>query len=102
VAAAPVEAAPRATEMPPPRGADSPPRATAETPMPHIATAEPLPPNAGAPSTIGSPRPETPTEELKGLFSVPKRILSLLHPGTPSRADEAPRPPLPVGTAAGE
>jgi hypothetical protein len=94
VAAAPVEATPRATEMPPP--------AAAETPAPHVATAEPVPPNAGASPTIATPQPEIPTEELKGLLSVPKRILGLLRPGTPSRADEAPRPPLPVGAAAGE
>jgi hypothetical protein len=48
------------------------------------------------------PQPETATEEFKGLLSVPKRILGLLRPGTPSLAEEAPRPPLPVGTVAGE
>jgi hypothetical protein len=100
VAAAPVEAAPRATELPPPRAADLPPPAAAETPA--RATAEPLLPNTGASSTIAALEPETPTEELKGLLSVPKRILGLLRPGTLSRADEAPRPPLPVGTAASE
>jgi hypothetical protein len=101
VAAAPVEAAPHQTDLPPPRAADLPP-AAAETPARHVATAEPLPPNAGASPTIASPQPETPTEEFKGLLSVPKRIFGLLRPGAPSPADEAPRPPLLVGTAAGE
>jgi hypothetical protein len=95
VAAAPVESAPRPTDLPPPAAA-------AEAPARHVATAEPLPPNAGASSTIAVPQPETATEEFKGLLSVPKRILGLLRPGTPSLADEAPRPPLPVGTAARE
>jgi hypothetical protein len=102
VAAAPVEAAPRPTDLPPPRAADlPPPPAAAEAPR-HVATAEPLPPNAGASSAIAVPQPETATEEFKGLLSVPKHILGLLRPGTPSLADEAPRPPLPVGTAARE
>jgi hypothetical protein len=103
VAAAPVEAAPRPADLPPPRAADlPPPPAAAEAPARHVATMEPLPPNAGASSTIAVPQPETATEEFKGLLSVPKRILGLLRPGTPSLADEAPRPPQPVGTAAGE
>jgi hypothetical protein len=103
VAAAPVEAAPRPADLPPPRAADlPPPPAAAEAPARHVATVEPLPPNAGASSTIAVPQPETATEEFKGLLSVPKRILGLLRPGTPSLADEAPRPPQPVGTAAGE
>jgi hypothetical protein len=102
VAAAPVEAAPRPTDLLPPRAADlPPPPAAAEAPR-HVATAEPLPPNAGASSAIAVPQPETAREEFKGLLSVPKRILGLLRPGTPSLADEAPRPPLPVGTAARE
>jgi hypothetical protein len=91
-AAVPVEAAPRATELPPPAAAEAPARATAEPPLP----------NAGASSVAAALEPETPREELKGLLSVPKRILGLLRPGAPSRADEAPRPPLPVGTTAGE
>jgi hypothetical protein len=103
VAAAPVEAAPRPTDLPPLRAADlPPPPAAAEAPARRVATAEPLPPNAGASSTIAVPQPETATEEFKGLLSVPKRILGLLRPGTPSLAEEAPRPPLPVGTAARE
>jgi hypothetical protein len=103
VAAAPVEAAPRPTDLPPPRAADlPPPPAAAEAPARRVATAEPLPPNAGASSAIAVPQPETATEEFKGLLSVPTRILGLLRPGTPSLAEEAPRPPLPVGTVAGE
>jgi hypothetical protein len=94
VAAAPVEVVPRATELPPPRPADMPPPpAAAEAPPRHVAVVDP---------EIAAPRPETPAEEGKGLFSFPKRMLGLLRPGTPSLADEAPRPPLPVGTAARE
>jgi hypothetical protein len=102
VAAAPIEAAPRPSDLPPPRVADLPPPAAVEAPARHDTSAEPLPPNAGASATTAAPAPKTEAEEFKGLLSVPKRIFSLLRPGTASLADGAPRPPLPVGTAAGE
>jgi hypothetical protein len=106
VAAAPVEVVPRPSDLPPPppRPAEmQPPPAAAEAPPRHVATVDPLAPDVGAPLEIAAPRSETPAEEAKGLFALPKRVFGLLRPGTPSTAGEAPpRPPLPVGTAAPE
>jgi hypothetical protein len=103
-AAAPsVELVPRPIDLPPPRPADMPPPpAAAEAPPRHASDVDALPPNAGAPHEIAAPASERPAEESRGLFSVPKRILGLLRPGTPSLAGEAPRPPMPVGSAARE
>jgi hypothetical protein len=92
-----VDAAPRPID-PPPHAADlPPPPAAAETPPRHVATVDPLPPNAGLPHELAAPRAESPIEEARGLFALPKRVLGLLRPGAPSLADDAPRPPLPVG-----
>jgi hypothetical protein len=105
VAATPVEVVPRPTDLPPlpPRPAEmQPPPAAAEAPPRHVATVDPQPPDVGAPLEIAAPRSETPAEEARGLFALPKRVFGLLRPGTPSTAGEAPRPPLPVGTAAPE
>ena len=85
-AAPAVEFQARPAEMPPPPAAEAQRR--------RVATVDPLPPNTGSPFEFTSPQPEPPD-----LFSVPKRILHLLRPGTPSLADEAPRPPMPVATA---
>jgi hypothetical protein len=94
VDAAPNDLPPRAAEMPPPAAVEVPPRP--------VATVDPLPPNSGAPELAAPraevPRAESPIEEERGLFALPKRMLGLLRPGTPSLADEGPRrPPLPVG-----
>jgi hypothetical protein len=97
VSAPDVDVAPRPVD-PPPRAADLPPSpAAAEAAPRHAATVDPLPPNAGLPPELSAPRAETPVEEARGLFALPKRVLGLLRPGTPSLADGAPRPPLPVG-----
>jgi hypothetical protein len=102
-ATASVELVPRPIDLPPPRPADMPPPpAAAEAPPRRAADVDALPPNAGARYEIAAPASERPAEESRGLFSVPKRILGLLRPGTPSLAVEAPRPPMPVGTAVSE
>jgi hypothetical protein len=89
----------RAADMPPRQAVIQPPPTTVEAQSRRVAALDPLPPNAGSPPEIAAPRPEPPADEVKGLFSVPKRMLHLLRPGTPSLADEAPRPPMPVATA---
>jgi hypothetical protein len=97
VSAPVVDVAPRPID-PPPRAADlPPPPAAAAAPPRHLATVDPLPPNAGAAPELAAPRAESPIEAARGVFALPKRVLGLLRPGTPSLADEAPRPPLPVG-----
>jgi hypothetical protein len=103
-AAAPsVELVPRPIDLPPPRPADMPPPpAAAEAPPRHAADVDALPPNAGAPYVIAAPASEPRAEESRGLFALPKRMLGLLRPGSPSLAGEAPRPPMPVGTVAPE
>ena len=60
--------------------------------QPRRVAVDALSPNASPPPEIAAPRPEPPADQVKGLFSFLKR-------GTPSFAGEAPRPPLPVGTA---
>ncbi len=92
VQARPAEVTPRQAEMPPPAAA-------AEAQPRRVANVDPLLPNANAPLEIAAPQPEPSADEVNGLFSVPKRILHLLRPGTPSLAGEAPRPPMPVATA---
>jgi hypothetical protein len=91
VASAPVvDVAPRPID-PPPRAADMPPPPSAvEVPPRPVATVDP--------PELAAPRAESPVEEPRGLFALPKRVLGLLRPGTSSLADRAPRrPPLPVG-----
>jgi hypothetical protein len=75
----------------PPRQADIQPPAAVEVQPRHVATVDPLPPDAGAPPEIAASQPQPPADQAKGLFSFLKR-------GTPSLAGEAPRPPMPVGT----
>jgi hypothetical protein len=99
--AAAVEFQQRPTEMPPrPADIQPPPPAAVDSQPRRVATLDPPPPNAGSPSEIGPPQPESQLHQDKGLFSLLKRMPDLLRPGTPSFADEAPRPPMPVGTAA--
>jgi hypothetical protein len=102
MASAPVDVVPRPTDLPLPAAGVPPPPAAAEAPPRHVTVVELPPPNAGGPGEIAVPVPAPAAEEAKGLFSLPKRMLGLLRPGTPSLAGEAPRPPLPVGTAARE
>jgi hypothetical protein len=89
-------AAQRLTDVPP-HPIDIPPPVAVEVPR-RVAAIAPLPPNASSPPEIAAPQQEPPADEVRGLFSVPKRILGLLRLGTPSFAGEAPRPPMPVGT----
>jgi hypothetical protein len=51
----------------------------------------------GSPPEIAAP--ESQADQHQGLFSFFKRMPGLLRFGTPSVAGEAPRPPMPVGTA---
>jgi hypothetical protein len=91
VASAPVvDVAPRPID-PPPRAADMPPPPSAvEVPPRPVATVDP--------PELAAPRAESPVEEPRGLFALPKRMLGLLRAGTSSLADDGPRrPPLPVG-----
>src|SRR6202035_3611363 len=84
-----VDVAPRPID-PPPRAADMPPPSAVEVPPRPVATVDP--------PELAAPRAESPVEEPRGLFALPKRVLGLLRPGTSSLADRAPRrPPLPVG-----
>jgi hypothetical protein len=48
-----------------------------------------------------APQP-TPADQDKDVFSALKRIPDLLRPDPPTAAGEAPRPPMPVGTASPE
>jgi hypothetical protein len=89
-----VEAQQRPADMPP-RQSDIPPPPAAVEAQPRRAAVDPLSPNASPPPEIAALRPEPPADQVKGLFSFLKR-------GTPSFAGEAPRPPLPVGTASPE
>jgi hypothetical protein len=61
-------------------------------------TVDPLPPASSSPLETAAPRaePAADADEVNGLLSVPKRLLHLLRPGSPSLAREAPRPPMPV------
>jgi hypothetical protein len=103
VAPAGVEVQQRPADVPPPRQAETPPPTAAVEAQPRrVVAIEPLPPNASSPSEIGAPQPEPPAVKVKGMFSVLERVPDLLRFGTPSLAGEAPRPPMPVGTAARE
>jgi hypothetical protein len=89
--------------MPPPRQADiQPPPVAVEARPPRVSTVDPLPPNANSPPEIAAPQPEPPAHQVKGVFSALKRMPDLLRPEPPPLAGEAPRPPLPVGTASPE
>jgi hypothetical protein len=67
-----------------------------------VAAVEPLPPTAGPPLEIAAPQPPPPADQDKGVFSALKQIPDLLRPDPPARTSEAPRPPMPVGTASPE
>jgi hypothetical protein len=56
-------------------------------------------PGAGSPPELAAPQPEPQADQHQGLFSFFERMPGLLRLGTPSVAGEAPRPPMPVGTA---
>jgi hypothetical protein len=102
-ASAAIEVQPRRADMPPPRQADiQPPPVAVEARPPRVSTVDPLPPNANSPPEIAAPQPEPPAHQVKGVFSALKRMPDLLRPEPPPLAGEAPRPPLPVGTASPE
>jgi hypothetical protein len=67
-----------------------------------VAAVEPLPPSAGPPLETAAPQPPPPADQDKGVFSALKQIPDLLRPDPPARTSEAPRPPMPVGTASPE
>jgi hypothetical protein len=67
-----------------------------------VAAVEPLPLSASPPLEIAAPQPLPPTDQDKGVFSALKRIPDLLRPDPPAPTGEAPRPPMPVGTASPE
>jgi hypothetical protein len=90
-ASAAVEVQQRPTELPARQADIPPPPAAFEAPPRRFAAVAPLPPNSGSLPEIAAPQPEPRADQHKGLFSFLKR-------GAPSFADEAPRPPLPVGT----
>jgi hypothetical protein len=89
-----VAPAPAAVEVQP-RQAVMPPPAAVEAPPGRVAAVDPLPPPPSSAPEIVAPSPKPRADE-GGLFSLPKRMLGQLRPGTPSLAGEAPRPPLPV------
>ena len=62
---------------------------------PPPAAAQALPPS----SEITVPQAESGADLHTGLFSIFKQMPGLLRVGTPSLAGEAPRPPMPVGSA---
>ena len=98
-ASAAVEARQRSVEVPPRQADIQPPPAAAEASLPRrVATVDPLPRNAGPPPEIAVPPLEPPAHQDTGLFSVFKRM----RHGTPPPTGEAPRPPMPVGTASRE
>jgi hypothetical protein len=87
-----VEVQQRPADVPPRQADIPPPPAAFEAPPRRVAAVAPLPPNTSSSvPEIAAPQPEPRADQHKGLFSFLKR-------GTPSFADEAPRPPLPVGT----
>jgi hypothetical protein len=96
-----VEARQRSAEVPPRQAELQPPLAAAEAALPR-ATVDPLPQNAGSPPEIAAPQLEPPAHQDTGLFSIFKRMPHLLRAGTPPLTGEAPRPPMPVGTASRE
>jgi hypothetical protein len=117
---------PRQASVPPrqadvaPRPVDLPPRAAAINAAQPAADTQPQPvqprPAIGTnlqprspdvPATVdpqpssSAPQP-TPADQDKDVFSALKRIPDLLRPDPPRAAGEAPRPPMPVGTASPE
>jgi len=116
--AAAIEAAPQAADVQPqpvqPRpatGANLQPRYPDVRPGPvtpvdiqqrPVAAVEPLPPSTGPPLEIAAPHPPPPADQDKGVFSALKQIPDLLRPDPPAPTSEAPRPPMPVGTASPE
>jgi hypothetical protein len=62
------------------------------------ATVDSLPPGASPPLEIAAPRPPAADQD-KDVFSALERIPDLLRPAPPPATSEAPRPPMPVGTA---
>jgi hypothetical protein len=98
-----VEARQRSAEVPPRQADIQPPLAAAEAALPRrVAILDPLPQDAGSPPEIAAPQLEPPAHQDTGLFSVFKRMPHLLRAGTPPLTGEAPRPPMPVGTASRE
>jgi len=115
---------PRQASVPPrqadvaPRPVDVPPRAAAINAAPPAADAQPvqLRPATGTnlqprspdvratvdPQPSSAARQPTPADQDKDVFSALKRIPDLLRPDPPTAAGEAPRPPMPVGTASPE
>jgi hypothetical protein len=117
---------PRQASVPPrqadvaPRPVDLPPRAAAINAAQPAADTQPQPvqprPAIGTnlqprspdvPATVdpqpssSAPQP-TPADQDKDVFSALKRIPDLLRPDPPTATGEAPRPPMPVGTASPE
>src|SRR6202043_1189245 len=115
---------PRQASVPPrqadvaPRPVDLPPRAAAINAAPPAADAQPVqlrpatgtnlqPRSPDVRATVdpqpssAAPQP-TPADQDKDVFSALKRIPDLLRPDPPTAAGEAPRPPMPVGTASPE
>jgi len=97
--AAPVEVQQRPADVPPRQADIQQPPAVVDAQSRPLAAVGPLPPNSGSPPEVTTPQPERPVVEVKGLFSFLKRMPDLIRPGLPSLAAEAPRPPMPVGTA---
>ena len=57
------------------------------------------PPPRSSPPQIAAPQPPRSADQDKDVFSAFKRIPDLLRPEPPATSGEAPRPPMPVGTA---
>jgi hypothetical protein len=117
---------PRQASVPPrqadvgPRPVDVPPRAAAINAAQPAADAQPQPvqprpatgtnlqPRSPDVPAIVDPQPSssapqpTPADQDKDVFSALKRIPDLLRPDPPTATGEAPRPPMPVGTASPE
>ena len=106
------DVAPRSVDLPPRAAAINAAQPAADTqsqpvqPRPAIGTnLQPRSPDVRAtvdpqPSSA-APQP-TPADQDKDVFSALKRIPDLLRPDPPRAAGEAPRPPMPVGTASPE
>ena len=82
------DAQPQPVQPPPAIGADLQPRS------PEVRATVPLPSSA-------APQP-LPANQEKDVFTVLKQIPDLLRPDPPTATGEAPRPPMPVGTASPE
>jgi hypothetical protein len=67
-----------------------------------VIVADPLPPRGAGPDDISAPVPQPPPAQGNGLFAVLKRMPDLLRPDPPASVGEAIRPPMPIGTAAGQ